>query len=111
MRNGWGDDDREMPAARAARGDGPVVRRAGGVAVPARRSSTESWRWNEEIESAGRLSLRFCKYGGKSTAAQMTARMNSTKSVTLRAYLCDSGTVTLRAERVVDGGSWSGGRG
>jgi hypothetical protein len=33
----------------------------------------------------------------------MTARMKSTNSVTLRAYLCDSRTVTLRAERVVDG--------
>ena len=52
-----------------------------------RRSSTESWRWNDEIESAGRFSLRFCRYGGSSTATQITARIKSTKMVTLRAYL------------------------
>src|SRR4051794_25915089 len=68
IRSGDAEADWAIPAARAARGDGPVLRRAAGVTVPARRSRTDSWRWNEEIESAGRLSLRFCKYGGNSTA-------------------------------------------
>ena len=67
-----------------------------------RRSSTDNCRWNDEIESAGRFSLRFWRYGGNSTASQMMARMKSTKMVTLRAYLLDSGTVTLHATRVVD---------
>ncbi len=62
MRNVAIDADREMPAARAARGAAPVASRSeDGVAVPARRSSTDSCRWNDEIESAGRLSLRFCR--------------------------------------------------
>src|SRR4029078_8740255 len=74
-----------------------------GFTVTARRSRTESWRWNDEIESAGRLSLRFWRWDGNNTAAQITARINSTKRVTLRACLWDSGTVTLRAEAVVDG--------
>src|SRR3954452_15076617 len=76
-----------------------------------RRSRTESCFWNELMESAGRLSLRFCRYGGRSTAAQISTRMMSTKRVTLQAYLCDSRNVTGCTTRVVDGGLRPSGQG
>src|SRR3954471_19683818 len=69
-----------------------------------RRSRTESCFWNELMESAGRLSLRFCRYGGGGTAAPNSTRMMSTKRVTLRACLYDSRNVTRHTTRLVDGG-------
>src|SRR4051812_5255060 len=77
MRIGADDEAVRAPTAREAPGTAPADP-SGLVTVPARRSRTESWRWKVEIESAGRLSLRFCRYGGNSTAAQITARMKST---------------------------------
>src|SRR3954447_5955168 len=69
-----------------------------------RRSRTESCFWNELMESAGRLSLRFCRYGGRRTAAQISTRMMSTKRGTLRARLYDSRKVPRHTTTLVDGG-------